>query len=76
MTNEEIIREFAELPPDAQREAENFISFLRERYKKKSENLTDFAVKNDSFVGMWKNREDMHDSSTFVRELRQREWTK
>ncbi len=76
MTNEEIIREFAALPPDAQREAENFISFLQERYKRKTKTVTHFALENDSFVGMWKNRDDLQDSSAFVRELREREWTK
>ena len=27
------------------------------------------------FVGMWEDREDMHDSNQWVRQARQQEWT-
>ncbi len=33
MTNEEILREINSLPLEAQRQIEDFVSFLRERYK-------------------------------------------
>ena len=33
MTNEEILREINALPLEAQRQIEDFIAFLRERYK-------------------------------------------
>jgi hypothetical protein len=29
---------------------------------------------NEPFVGMWQDREDMKDSSKWVRSLRQQEW--
>ena len=32
-------------------------------------------LKEEPFVGMWRDREDMADSSEWVRKLRQREWT-
>jgi hypothetical protein len=28
----------------------------------------------EPFIGMWKDREDMNDSSFWVRQVRQREW--
>jgi hypothetical protein len=31
--------------------------------------------RDEPFVGMWKDREDMEDSSQWVRQLRQQEWT-
>ena len=31
--------------------------------------------KDEPFVGMWKDREDMEDSSQWVRQVRQQEWT-
>jgi hypothetical protein len=34
MQQEKIINEITNLPPDAQKEVIDFISFLRERYKK------------------------------------------
>jgi len=76
MTNEEIIREFSALPPEARREAEDFIAFLRERYGKKNEEMATGDLREESFVGMWKDREDLQDSSAFVRNLRETEWTK
>ncbi len=76
MTNEEIIREFAALPPEARREAEDFIAFLRERYGRKNEKTTNGDLGKESFIGMWKDREDLQDSAAFVRQLRETEWTK
>ena len=32
-------------------------------------------IENEPFVGMWKDREDMQDSSQWVRQVRQQEWT-
>jgi AbrB family looped-hinge helix DNA binding protein len=33
------------------------------------------SLKDQPFVGMWRDREDMADSSEWVRTTRQREWT-
>ena len=76
MTNEEIIREFYSLPSEAKREVADFIAFLRDRYGKKNEKIANGDLREESFVGMWKDREDLQDSSAFVRELRETEWTK
>ena len=76
MTNEEIIREFSSLPPEARREVEDFIVFLRQRYDKQTETTANGDLSEESFVGMWKDREDMQDSSAYVRKLRESEWTK
>ncbi|GBF82755.1 hypothetical protein [Aphanothece sacrum] len=32
------------------------------------------ALENDPFVGMWQEREDLEDSSQWVRHLRKQEW--
>ncbi len=77
MTNEEVIRNFSALPPEARREVEDFIAFLRERYGKESEKATVGDWREESFVGMWEDREDLHDGGAdFVRELRETEWAK
>ncbi|HEX3552513.1 MAG TPA: AbrB/MazE/SpoVT family DNA-binding domain-containing protein [Thermoanaerobaculia bacterium] len=34
------------------------------------------SLKDEPFVGMWRDREDMADSSEWVRTARQREWTR
>ena len=75
MTNEEILREIKSLPLEAQRQLEDFISFLRERYgsdQQKTVSTSDF--KSEAFVGMWRDREDMSDSSEWVRNVRRSHW--
>ena len=77
MTNEEVIRNFSALPPEARREVEDFIAFLRERYGKESEKATVGDWREESFVGMWEDREDLRDGGAdFVREQRETEWAK
>jgi hypothetical protein len=77
MTYEEILRELASLPPEGQREAADFIASLHERYSNSisceqgSRDLTQLG-----FVGMWRDREDMRDSTRWMRSLREREWVK
>ena len=77
MTYEEILRELASLPPEGQKEAAEFISSLHERYSQPFStdgngcNLTDLG-----FVGMWRDREDMRDSTAWLNSLREREWGK
>jgi AbrB family looped-hinge helix DNA binding protein len=34
------------------------------------------SLEDEPFVGMWRDREDMEDSSEWVRASRQREWTR
>ncbi len=77
MTNEEILREINSLPPEAQRQLEDFISFLRERYKEaKPKTSPTSDLESEAFVGMWRDREDMSDSSAWVRNVRQSHWGK
>lgn len=72
-----ILGQFNTLPPAAQREVVDFITFLRNRYKseptkKKAKML---KLKNEAFVGMWKDRDDMQDSALWVRKIRKQEWS-
>ena len=71
-----IVREIASLPPEAQRQVMDFVAFLRARYPTtqpvRKTRRTKLA--NEPFIGMWRDREDMQDSTAWVRSLRQREW--
>lgn len=40
-----------------------------------STKVSPLNFKDEPFVGMWKDREDMEDSSQWVRQVRQQEWT-
>jgi len=76
MENVNIVREIASLPPEAQKQVIDFVAFLRARYattqpvrKTRRTRLAD-----EPFIGMWRNREDMQDSTAWVQSLRQHEW--
>ena len=78
MKQEEILREILSLPPEGQRQVADFIARLRERYQR-SQPIEKPEVSNldkDSFIGMWQDREDIQDSSGWVRKAREREWVK
>jgi hypothetical protein len=76
MSHEEILRELAALPPEGQRQVAEFIVALRERYghSQSSELPETSDLAEESFIGMWRDREDMLDSSAWVRSSREREW--
>ncbi|MBI4674027.1 MAG: DUF2281 domain-containing protein [Chloroflexi bacterium] len=76
MKQEKIWREFAALSPELQQQVIDFIAFLRTRYAVTSASSatkrTNLA--KEPFIGMWRNRKDMNDSTSWVRGIRQREW--
>lgn len=73
MSEKELIKQLKKLPSEAQQEAADFVEFLSKKYLLHSEE-TDSSKKKSilesSFRGMWKDREDMQDSTKWVRELR------
>ena len=71
---ERVLRDFEALPPEAQREVIDFVSFLRARYGQKQRPRNALPLHEERFVGLWADREDLQDSTTWVRELRRREW--
>ncbi len=76
MTKEEILKEIASLPLEAQRQIEEFIAGLRERYQALPTNQTVALsdLRAEPFVGMWRDREDMTDSTAWVRNMREKHW--
>mgnify|MGYP001773765206 CR=1 FL=1 len=77
MNREQVWREFEALPPLAQQQVADFIAFLRARtsYGTKQD-TSSLDLVNDPFIGMWQDREDLADSSAWVRQLREREWSR
>ena len=77
MTLLEIAQEIDSLPPEAQKQVEDFVAFLKTRYKPAAKKRAKKgSLKSEPFLGMWKDREDMRDSVKWVRNLRQSEWTR
>lgn len=76
MSTEDILRDFASLPPEAQRQVADFITFLLSRYGRTRlpENSESSHPATDNFIGMWRDRVDLQDSGAWVRSIRKREW--
>jgi len=74
MTSEEMLKEIAALPTGARREIEDFVARLAKLYResKKSSGLGDLAA--EPFIGMWSDRDDMTDSTAWVRSIRETHW--
>jgi len=77
MENEGFYNKFESLPIEAQKQVLAFIDFLRKRYEPKLERIQEKkSIKNKKFVGMWESREDLKDSSSWIKNLRKKEWEK
>jgi hypothetical protein len=77
MQESKIFEEFSKLPLEAQKEVEDFIAFLLMRYSKQpgSETRTNHsALEEEPFIGIWRNREDMRDNRSWLRNARKLEW--
>ena len=77
MNQEKLLQDVASLPPIAQKEAIDFIAFLKLRHGKSPVKSSDrvSAIKSEPFIGIWKNRSDVNDSNAWVRNLREKEWS-
>lgn len=76
METEKLMNEFKDLPIHAQKQVIDFILFLRRRYKhpvteRQSERI---PLADEPFTGLWKERQEMSDSISWVRTIRNREW--
>ncbi|MDF5736531.1 MULTISPECIES: hypothetical protein [unclassified Nostoc] len=85
MTQQELFNEFLSLPAEAQRQVIDYIAFLRQRYAavESASQSADIDLINDSFIGMWsvggagrRHRQDLADSTAWVRGVRENEWSK
>jgi hypothetical protein len=73
MTSEEMLKEIASLPAEARREIEDFVAFLRSRYARSTAKNRG-PLEDEEFIGIWADREDMADSTKWVREIREKHW--
>jgi len=79
MSEKEIIKRIKKLPSEAQQEVADFVEYLSQKYIQHSDDSGSSRKKSileSSFRGMWKDREDMQDSTKWVRELRKSRWAK
>jgi hypothetical protein len=77
MSRDKVWNDFAALPIEAQRQAADVIAFLRAQHAaRKTRKTASKSIASEPFVGMWQDRPDMEDSSAWVRETREREWSR
>ena len=75
MNQQEFLQNISSLPPPAQQEVLDFIAFLKQRHAHHQLPNQDLSsIQQEPFIGMWKNRTDIGQSSAWVRNVRQHEW--
>ena len=76
MTQQQLIDDYISLPDEAQRQVADFVAFLRQRYKAahSMQQARTADLENEPFIGMWRNHQDLEDSTTWVRNTRKAEW--
>lgn len=76
MSQQELLDGFLSLPSEAQRQVLRFIKFLQKRYQlgEFKHQKQSISLSSYEFIGMWRDREDLADSTAWVRRLREREW--
>lgn len=76
MEYQDIWQQFMTLPPNAQALVADFIASLKQRYNQ-SQSLEQSKQTNwqsDPFIGLWQDRQDIQDSTQWVRSTRSSEW--
>ncbi len=75
---EKIQQDINNLSQEAQLLLIDFLELLKKRYAPLNIDNIDSTVSgniiDEPFVGMWQDREDMEDSSQWVRQVRKQEW--
>jgi hypothetical protein len=67
--------QFEQLEPDAQRQVEALIIRLAIKdFYKDRKTKPETPIEDEPFIGMWRDREDMSDSTDWVRQVRAEQW--
>ena len=75
MTQQQFLEQYTALPDEAQRQAADFIAFLRQKYGAVPKTrIAHVDLEKEPFIGMWKDRSDLEESSVYVRQSRKAEW--
>ncbi len=73
MQKNRVWRQFESLPPSAQRQVADFISFLSARVRRRPTSSIS-SLAEEPFIGLWKDRPELADSEAWVRQVREEEW--
>ena len=76
MSESTVSKKIKKLPPEAKQQAQDYVDFLYELYvKDETKKSRRKSILESSFFGMWKDREDMQDSTAWVRKVRKSQWS-
>lgn len=72
---QDIWQQFITLPPNAQALVADFIAFLKQRYQQpqSTEQQEQQDWRDEPFIGIWQDRENLQDSTQWVRATRSSE---
>jgi hypothetical protein len=73
MTNEDLLREIMSLPADAKRKVEKYVDYPR---RSKTVPASSIQLEEEEFFGIWRDRDEMRDSTAWVRNIRETHWSK
>ena len=73
MTNEDLLREIASLPAEAQLQVEKFVEYLRSR---KAPTKSKLPLNEEPAFGMWSDRDEMADGTAWVKNIRETHWNR
>jgi hypothetical protein len=72
---EQLKNDISTLPETAQTLVVDFVAFLKQRYIHTSPSSPYcLNLDDESFVGMWSDRPETQDSTTWVKQVRQQHW--
>lgn len=75
MQSSGISKQIEALTPEAQKIVADLVALLsRQPPQSSSRKSRRPPLSKEKFIGMWKDREDMADSTAYVRHLRETEW--
>ena len=71
-----VFADYSALSPEAQKLVADLVAFLSKQHRisKPGQRVISTRLADEKFIGIWKDRADMQDSGTYVREMRRREW--
>ncbi|MFN8486953.1 MAG: hypothetical protein U0350_05120 [Caldilineaceae bacterium] len=82
MNQETLWQAYNKLPRDAKQIVDELITFLTVRYpsvqvkSRKRSPVKKRELTEEPFIGIWKDREELTDSTSWLRSIRENEWTR
>jgi len=76
MDAQAILEQISKLPPEYQERVARYVTSLTSQVSRSAKKAPQQPKRlaDEPFVGMWKDRDDMADSTRWVRNLRRQEW--